>query len=51
MLIRTNQQQMCLQKITVISRITLRVHFLLGIAKFDTLPNHYKLLLLHTSQM
>ena len=32
-------QQMHLRKITVISRITLRVHFSLGIAKFDTLPN------------
>ena len=36
--IRNNQHQMRLRKITVISRITLRAHFSLGIAKFDTLP-------------
>jgi len=37
---------MRLHKITVISGITLRAHFSLGIAKFNTLPNHYKLLVL-----
>ena len=37
-LIHSNQQQMHLHKITVISGITLRAHFSLGIAKFDTLP-------------
>jgi len=39
MLIHTNQQQMRLHKITVISGITLWAHFSLGIVKFDTLPN------------
>ena len=38
-LIHSNQQLMRLRKITVISGITLRAHFSLGIAKFDTLPN------------
>jgi len=37
---------MRLRKITVISGITLRAHFSLGIAKFDTLPNHYKFLVI-----
>ena len=41
-LIRSNQHQMHLRKITVISRITLRAHFSLGIVKFDTL-NYYEL--------
>ena len=39
MSIRTNQQLTRLRKITVISGITLRAHFLLGIVKFDTLYN------------
>ena len=37
MSIRSNQHQMRLRKITVISGITLWAHFSLGIAKFDTL--------------
>ena len=37
--IRTNQQLTRLRKITVISGITLRAHFSLGIVKFDTLSN------------
>ena len=40
------QHQMCLRKITVISGITLQAHFSQGIPKFDTLPNHYNLLIL-----
>ena len=39
MLIRSNQYQMCLHKITVISEITLRAHFSQDITKFVTLPN------------
>ena len=35
--IQSRQQTMCLCKITVISVITLRVHFSQGIAKFNTL--------------
>ena len=38
--IRSNQHQMRLRKITVISEITLRAHFSLGIVKFDTLDNN-----------
>ena len=44
--IHTYQHQLRLRKITVISGITLRAHFSQSIAKFNTLPNHYKLLLL-----
>ena len=39
MSIRTNQQLARLRKITVISGITLRAHFSLGIVKFNTLSN------------
>ena len=44
--IHTYQHQTHLHKITVTSGTTLQADFSQGIAKFDTLPNHYLLLIL-----